>query len=117
METLPSFVQRSLQRAFKLRDQFYDQVEEAQDVVQDVTDFIVHSKNNKKVWPVSWSWAAAAALSSHASSISLQEVHAILQQRLDAQLAEVANVCDEVTHLWQHTQDLERELEDETAEK
>ena len=49
METLPGFVQRSLQRASKLRDQFYDQVEEAQDVVQDVTDFILHNKVNKKV--------------------------------------------------------------------
>ena len=49
METLPGFVQRSLQRAFKLRDQFYDQVEEAQDVVQDVTDFVVHRKFNKRV--------------------------------------------------------------------
>ena len=50
METLPGFVQRSLQRASKLRDQFYDdQVDEAQDVVQDVTDFIVHRKFNKRV--------------------------------------------------------------------
>ena len=49
METLPGFVQRSLQRASKLRDQFYDQVEEAQDVVQDVADFILHNKVNKKV--------------------------------------------------------------------
>ena len=49
MDTLPTFVRRSLQTAFELRNQFYDQVEEAQDVVQDVTDFIVHSKVNKKV--------------------------------------------------------------------
>ena len=49
MEILPGFVRRGLQRASELRDHFYDQVEEAQDVVQDVTDFIVHSKVNKKV--------------------------------------------------------------------
>ena len=49
MEILPGFVQRSLRTASKLRDQFYDQVGEAQDVVQDVTDFIVHSRVNKKV--------------------------------------------------------------------
>ena len=49
MEMLPGFVHRSLQTVFDLRDQLYVQVEDAQDVVQDVTEFIVHSKHKKKV--------------------------------------------------------------------